>query len=81
MFGALNFPENHPARDGYDTFRTEEGFIPPAHTSTMQNRILKNGKTALENGENIAVIMDSYGDEVFSKRGRRCNSRAHLLSM
>lgn len=59
MFGALNFPENHPARDGYDTFRTEEGFIPPAHTSTMQNRILKNGKTALENGENIAVI--SYG--------------------
>ncbi len=34
MFGALNFPENHPARDGYDTFRTEEGFIPPAHTST-----------------------------------------------
>ncbi len=59
MFGALNFPENHPARDGYDTFRTEEGFIPPAHTSTMQNRILKAGKDKLANGGNIAAI--SYG--------------------
>ena len=59
MFGALNFPENHPARDGYDTFRTEEGFIPPAHTSTMQNRILKAGKYKLEAGGNIAAI--SYG--------------------
>jgi len=59
MFGALNFPENHPARDGYDTFRTEEGFIPPAHTSTMQHRILKDGKAALEAGGHIAAI--SYG--------------------
>ncbi len=56
MFGALNFPENHPARDGYDTFRTEEGFIPPAHTSTMQHRILKEGKTKLEAGGQIAAI-------------------------
>lgn len=59
MFGALNFPENHPARDGYDTFRTEEGFIPPAHTSTMQHRILKDGKAKLEAGGQIAAI--SYG--------------------
>jgi len=59
MFGALNFPENHPARDGYDTFRTEEGFIPPAHTSTMQNRILKAGKDKLEAGGQIAAV--SYG--------------------
>lgn len=59
MFGALNFPEDHPARDGYDTFRTEEGFIPPAHTSTMQHRILKDGKAALEAGGHIAAI--SYG--------------------
>lgn len=59
MFGALNFPENHPARDGYDTFRTEEGFLPPAHTSTMQNRILKDGKKKLEAGGKIAAI--SYG--------------------
>lgn len=59
MFGALNFPESHPARDGYDTFRTEEGFIPPAHTSTMQNRILREGKNKLEAGGQIAAI--SYG--------------------
>lgn len=59
MFGALNFPENHPARDGYDTFRTEEGFIPPAHTSTMQNRVLKHGKEQLEKEGQIAHI--SYG--------------------
>lgn len=59
MFSALNFPENHPARDGYDTFRTEEGFIPPAHTSTMQHRILRQGKTRLEAGGQIAAV--SYG--------------------
>jgi len=59
MFGALNFPKGHPARDGYDTFRTEEGYIPPAHTSTMQHRILKDGKAALEAGGQIASI--SYG--------------------
>lgn len=59
MFGALNFPEGHPARDGYDTFRTEEGLIPPAHTSTMQNRILRTGKDTLESGGHIASI--SYG--------------------
>lgn len=59
MFGSLNFPEGHPARDGYDTFRTEEGFIPPAHTSTMENRILVAGKEKLKRGEPIAVI--SYG--------------------
>lgn len=56
MFGTLNFPENHPARDGYDTFRTEEGFISPAHTSTMQNRILVDGKAKLESGGQIGVV-------------------------
>ena len=59
MFGTLNFPENHPARDGYDTFRTEEDFIPPAHTSTMQNRILRAGRSKLESDGQIASI--SYG--------------------
>jgi phenylalanyl-tRNA synthetase alpha chain len=41
MFQSLNFPKGHPARDMYDTFRTEEGLVLPAHTSTMQNRALK----------------------------------------
>ena len=59
MFSALNFPPDHPARDGYDTFRTEEGLIPPAHTSTMQNRILKSRIPNLEEEGYIAAI--SYG--------------------
>lgn len=60
MFTSLNFPENHPARDSYDTFRTEENFIPPAHTSTMQNRVLRAGREKLmADGTPIASI--SYG--------------------
>jgi phenylalanyl-tRNA synthetase alpha chain len=62
MFTALNFPEGHPARDDYDTFTTEEGLIAPAHTSTMQNRVLKQYKQNLENGRPIAVIIP---DRVF----------------
>lgn len=57
MFDSLNFSKGHPARDGYDTFRTEEGFIPPAHTSTMQNRVLKAYKKNLDEGKNIAVVV------------------------
>jgi phenylalanyl-tRNA synthetase alpha chain len=56
MFTSLNFPEGHPARDDYDTFMTEEGFVAPAHTSTMQNRIIKARKDKLEQGEPIAVL-------------------------
>lgn len=57
MFDSLNFPKEHPARDGYDTFRTEEGFIPPAHTSTMQHRVLKTYAKNLAEGKNIAVVV------------------------
>ena len=57
MFDSLNFAKDHPARDGYDTFRTEEGFIPPAHTSTMQNRVLKMYKHKLDEGGQIAVAV------------------------
>lgn len=48
MFGALNFPEGHPARDDYDTFMTTEKLIAPAHTSTMQNRVLKTRKPPIQ---------------------------------
>jgi phenylalanyl-tRNA synthetase alpha chain len=63
MFSTLNFPEGHPARDDYDTFMTvetdKEGkpFIAPAHTSTMQNRVLQMYKPNLERGEPIAVLL------------------------
>ncbi len=57
MFSALNFPEGHPARDDYDTFMTEDGLIAPAHTSTMQNRILNENKHLLEQGDPIAYVI------------------------
>lgn len=63
MFTSLNFPEGHPARDDYDTFIVEEkdkdgkNLIAPAHTSTMQNRVLKANKSSLEKGEPIAYII------------------------
>ena len=57
MFDSLNFPKNHPARDSYDTFRTEEGFIPPAHTSTMQYRALARFRSDLEEKGEIAVVI------------------------
>ncbi len=57
MFESLNFPAGHPARDDYDTFMTGEGLIAPAHTSTMQNRVLEEHKKALENGEDIRVVI------------------------
>jgi phenylalanyl-tRNA synthetase alpha chain len=57
MFETLNFPADHPARDDYDTFQTTEGLIAPAHTSTMQNRVLKAGKAALKEGKPIAVVI------------------------
>lgn len=62
MFTSLNFPKDHPARDDYDTFVTEEGLIAPAHTSTMQNRVLKKYKAELEKGRAIAVVIP---DRVF----------------
>lgn len=62
MFDTLNFPKDHPARDDYDTFMTTEGLIAPAHTSTMQNRLLKKYKPNLEKGEPIAVLVP---DRVF----------------
>ncbi len=62
MFESLNFPEGHPARDDYDTFMTDEGLVAPAHTSTMQNRVLKKYKENLDNDEPIAVVIP---DRVF----------------
>lgn len=68
MFSVLNFPAGHPARDDYDTFMTIETdkngnpLIAPAHTSTMQNRLLKQYKMNLLQGKPIAVLVP---DRVF----------------
>jgi phenylalanyl-tRNA synthetase alpha chain len=63
MFGSLNFPEGHPARDDFDTFMTIEQdkngkpLIAPAHTSIMQNRVMQMYKDNLDKGEPIAVVV------------------------
>jgi phenylalanyl-tRNA synthetase alpha chain len=63
MFSSLNFPEDHPARDDYDTFMTVQTdkngkpLIAPAHTSTMQNRILAANRKNLEAGRPIAAVI------------------------
>lgn len=63
MFSSLNFPEGHPARDEYDTFMTVQKdeydmpYIAPAHTSIMQNRILRAHKADLEAGQPIAAVI------------------------
>lgn len=63
MFESLNFPEGHPARDDYDTFMTVQKnsqgkpFIAPAHTSTMQHRVLKEFKDNLEHDQPIAAVI------------------------
>ena len=63
MFGSLNFPEDHPARDQFDTFVTTQkdkdgnAFIAPAHTSIMQHRIMKQHKSELEAGKPIAAVI------------------------
>jgi phenylalanyl-tRNA synthetase alpha chain len=63
MFSSLNFPEGHPARDEYDTFMTTQTdqkgsqFIAPAHTSTMQHRVMQEYKANLESGKPIAAVI------------------------
>lgn len=63
MFETLNFAEDHPARDDYDTFMTvqtdknSKAYIAPAHTSTMQHRVLLKHKADLEKGKPIAVVI------------------------
>ena len=63
MFTSLNFPAGHPARDDYDTFMTVQKdknghpLIAPAHTSTMQHRVLKQYADNLAAGSPIAVLL------------------------
>lgn len=43
-FSALNFPENHPARDMQDTFFIDSKFALRTHTSSVQVRLMENNK-------------------------------------
>lgn len=66
-FGALNFPENHPARDMQDTFFITQGGNAMAlrtHTSSVQIRIMENTKPP------IRMLMPGrvYRNEAISAR-------------
>ena len=43
-FSALNFPENHPARDMQDTFFVEKDISLRTHTSSVQVRVMEGQK-------------------------------------
>jgi phenylalanyl-tRNA synthetase alpha chain len=43
-FSALNFAENHPARDMQDTFFIDDKFALRTHTSSVQVRLMENNK-------------------------------------
>lgn len=44
VFGALNFPENHPARDMQDTFFVDQDILLRTHTSSIQVRVMERQK-------------------------------------
>lgn len=43
-FGALNFPDDHPARDMQDTFFINQNFLLRTHTSPTQVRLMESKK-------------------------------------
>lgn len=43
-FTAVNIPDDHPAKDMWDTFWTEDDHVAITHTSSMQHRVLKNSE-------------------------------------
>jgi phenylalanyl-tRNA synthetase alpha chain len=59
-FGALNFPEDHPARAMHDTFYVEGGKLLRTHTSPMQNRYavqhVKKHQALLDAGQMMPEI-------------------------
>jgi phenylalanyl-tRNA synthetase alpha chain len=56
-FESLNIPKGHPARDLWDTFWTEDNYIPSTHTSSQQVQYMSKYKKNLENGDPIAVAI------------------------
>jgi phenylalanyl-tRNA synthetase alpha chain len=63
-FSALNFPEDHPARDMQDTFFINKNYLLRTHTSPVQIRVMQNFKPP------VRVIMPGrvYRNEAVSSR-------------
>ncbi len=47
-FSALNFPDNHPARDMQDTFFVENGLLLRTHTSPVQIHVMERRRPPLK---------------------------------
>jgi len=65
-FSALNFPENHPARDMQDTFFIEQNpdIALRTHTSSVQVRVMENNKPPIR----IIAPGRVYRNEAISSR-------------
>lgn len=63
MFGSLNFPEDHPARDDFDTLQLKQTdpdnrpLVAAAHTSTMQTRVISENLDKLAAGHNLSYVI------------------------
>lgn len=63
-FTALNFPENHPARDMQDTFFINKNIALRTHTSSVQVRVMENNEPPIRTISPGRV----YRNEVVSAR-------------
>lgn len=63
-FTALNFPENHPARDMQDTFFIDKNIALRTHTSSVQVRVMENNEPPIRTISPGRV----YRNEVVSAR-------------
>lgn len=67
-FGALNYPDDHPARDMQDTFYINPEFLLRSHTSNTQVRVMENFTTPIR----VVTPGTTYRNETVS-------SRSHLF--
>lgn len=63
-FEALNFPEDHPARDMQDTFFINESFLLRTHTSPVQIRVMQQLKPPIR----VIVPGKVYRNEAISAK-------------
>lgn len=63
-FEALNFPQNHPARDMQDTFYINSNMLLRTHTSNIQARIMESQKPPIR----IVAPGRAYRNEAISAR-------------
>ncbi len=71
-FTALNFPEDHPARDMQDTFFVNKEYALRTHTSSVQVRVMENNKPPIR----IVAPGRVYRNEAVSARS---NSFFHQI--